>query len=132
MSVVREVAPRLIASSFFEKEPWSLKQTTTGYTCAGSNFCRFPVSSDEMKALGEFLKSCLRANFEPNFRVADDTPGPTVNKLCIPRQLMNEDRTHTVPSNSRSVRRALESNERLKRQITSQQPGCSKQNFFEV
>lgn len=63
-----EAAHRLVASTFFfEKDAGSVKQGPTGYTCTGSIFCRFRLSSSELKALGWFLISRLDGDFEPYF-----------------------------------------------------------------
>ncbi|KAI0122402.1 FabD/lysophospholipase-like protein [Daldinia grandis] len=63
-----EAAHRLVASTFFfEKDASSVKQTASGYTCTGSIFCRFRLSSHELKALGWFLISRLDGDFEPYF-----------------------------------------------------------------
>lgn len=83
-SQVREVAHRLIASTFFFEEGLgSMKQTTSGYTCKGSIFCRFRSSSNEMKALGRFLKSNLKGSFEPYFLIEDDIPGSATQKVVL-------------------------------------------------
>ncbi|KAI3316635.1 FabD/lysophospholipase-like protein [Xylariaceae sp. AK1471] len=69
---IKEVAHRLIASSFFfEKDNGSVKPIGSAYECTGSIYCRFANSSDEMKAMGEFLRKCLRAKFEPFFIVEE-------------------------------------------------------------
>ncbi|KAI1468230.1 FabD/lysophospholipase-like protein [Daldinia caldariorum] len=63
-----EAAHRLVASTFFfEKDAGSVKQTPSGYSCTGSIFCRFRLSSPELKALGWFLVSRLDGDFEPYF-----------------------------------------------------------------
>ncbi|OTB11271.1 hypothetical protein K445DRAFT_359609 [Daldinia sp. EC12] len=63
-----EAAHRLVASTFFfEKDVGSVKQTPSGYSCTGSIFCRFRLSSPELKALGWFLVSRLDGDFEPYF-----------------------------------------------------------------
>ncbi|XXG95427.1 hypothetical protein Hte_001689 [Hypoxylon texense] len=83
-SQVREVAHRLVASTFFfEEDLGSMKQTTSGYTCKGSIFCRFRNSSNEMKALGGFLRLSLKGNFEPYFLVEDDIPGSAAQKVTL-------------------------------------------------
>ncbi|KAI1760166.1 FabD/lysophospholipase-like protein [Hypoxylon sp. FL1150] len=65
---VIEAAHRLVASTFFfEKDAGSVKQSPSGYTCTGSIFCRFRISSPELKALGWFLISQLDGEFEPYF-----------------------------------------------------------------
>ncbi|KAK5655399.1 hypothetical protein OQA88_5669 [Cercophora sp. LCS_1] len=62
----REVAHRLIASTFFfEKAAGSVKQQDSSFTCEGRIHCRFEQNSDEMKDLGEFLRSYIRGTFEP-------------------------------------------------------------------
>ncbi|KAL7619934.1 hypothetical protein AAE478_010481 [Parahypoxylon ruwenzoriense] len=63
-----EAAHRLVASTFFfEKDTGSVKQNASGYTCTGTIFCRFRLSSPELKALGWFLVSRLDGDFEPYF-----------------------------------------------------------------
>ncbi|KAH6647653.1 hypothetical protein BKA67DRAFT_394493 [Truncatella angustata] len=76
VGIVKEAAHRLIASSFFfEKTPGSVKQTALyGYECSGTIHCRFPFGSDEMKALGEFLRSTFRGEFEPYFLLEEEVP----------------------------------------------------------
>ncbi|KAI0179862.1 FabD/lysophospholipase-like protein [Hypoxylon sp. FL1284] len=65
---ILEVAHRLVASTFFfEKDAGSVKQSSSGFSCTGSIFCRFPLSSPELKALGWFLISRLDGEFEPYF-----------------------------------------------------------------
>ncbi|KAI2616839.1 FabD/lysophospholipase-like protein [Hypoxylon sp. NC1633] len=65
---VIEAAHRLVASTFFfEKDAGSVKQSSSGFTCTGSIFCRFRLSSPEVKALGWFLVSRLDGEFEPYF-----------------------------------------------------------------
>ncbi|KAI1798690.1 FabD/lysophospholipase-like protein [Daldinia bambusicola] len=67
---ITEAAHRLVASTFFfEKDAGSVKQTPSGYSCTGSIFCRFRLSSPELKALGWFLVSRLDGDFEPYFLV---------------------------------------------------------------
>ncbi|KAI1079978.1 hypothetical protein F5B20DRAFT_147122 [Whalleya microplaca] len=67
---IKEIAHRLVASTFFfDKELSSVEQTTSGYACRGSICCRFRNSSNEMKGLGEFFRSCLKGSFEPYFQV---------------------------------------------------------------
>ncbi|KAI1103045.1 FabD/lysophospholipase-like protein [Jackrogersella minutella] len=76
---ITEAAHRLVASTFFfEKDAVSVKQSTSGYTCTGSIFCRFRLSSPELKALGWFLISRLDGDFEPYFllEVRDDEGAP--------------------------------------------------------
>ncbi|KAI1161870.1 FabD/lysophospholipase-like protein [Nemania serpens] len=69
---LKEVAHRLIASSFFfEKDSGSVRSTAAGYECTGSIHCRFANSSEQMKAMGEFLRGCLGAQFEPFFVVEE-------------------------------------------------------------
>lgn len=41
---------------------------------AGTIHCRFPPESDEMKALGEFLRSTIRGEFEPYFLLEEEVP----------------------------------------------------------
>lgn len=74
--LVKESAHRLIASSFFfEKTPGSVKQTALyGYECEGTIHCRFPAESDEMRALGEFLRATLSGEFEPYFLLEEEVP----------------------------------------------------------
>ncbi|KAK9426461.1 hypothetical protein SUNI508_02902 [Seiridium unicorne] len=76
LGLVVEAAHRLVASSFFfEKTPGSVKQTALyGYECSGTIHCRFRTGSDEMKALGEFLRSTLRGEFEPYFLLEEEVP----------------------------------------------------------
>ncbi|KAI8963493.1 FabD/lysophospholipase-like protein [Daldinia sp. FL1419] len=63
-----EAAHRLVASTFFfDKDVGSVKQTGSGFSCTGSIFCRFRLSSPELKALGWFLVSRLDGEFEPYF-----------------------------------------------------------------
>ncbi|KAI2470767.1 FabD/lysophospholipase-like protein [Annulohypoxylon bovei var. microspora] len=81
-----EAAHRLVASTFFfEKDASGVKQTTSGYSCTGSIFCRFRLSSSEFKALGWFLISRLDGDFEPYFllevREEEGVPWP-------PRQII--------------------------------------------
>ncbi|KAI1770384.1 hypothetical protein F4818DRAFT_450454 [Hypoxylon cercidicola] len=81
---IREVAHRLVASTFFfEEDLGSMKQTASGYTCKGSIFCRFRNSSDDMKALGRFLRTSLKGNFEPSFLIEDDIPGSVAQKVAL-------------------------------------------------
>ncbi|KAI1453420.1 hypothetical protein F4805DRAFT_443421 [Annulohypoxylon moriforme] len=81
---IKETAHRLIASTFFfEKELGSVKQTPSGYTCKGSICCRFRNSSDEMKGLGAFFKSCLKGNFEPYLLIEDDIPGSAARHIVL-------------------------------------------------
>ncbi|KAI1089740.1 hypothetical protein F5B19DRAFT_466124 [Rostrohypoxylon terebratum] len=75
MLVVKEVAYRLIASTFFfEKEVGSVKLTTSGYTYKGSMCCRLRSWSDEMKSLGAFFISVLKGNFRRYFLIEGDIP----------------------------------------------------------
>ncbi|XDG06361.1 hypothetical protein ABKA04_005976 [Annulohypoxylon sp. FPYF3050] len=84
MLVIKEVAHRLIASTFFfEKGVGSVKQTTSGYTCKGSICCRFRSWSDEMKSLGAFFISGLKGNFEPYFLIEDDIPGGEAQHIVL-------------------------------------------------
>ncbi|KAI1374424.1 hypothetical protein F4677DRAFT_447419 [Hypoxylon crocopeplum] len=70
---IKEIAHRLIASSFFfEKDRNSVKAVENGYECTGCIHSRFTNSSNEMKALGGFLRKCLRVDFEPRFVVEED------------------------------------------------------------
>ncbi|KAI1100934.1 hypothetical protein F4804DRAFT_348064 [Jackrogersella minutella] len=81
---IKEVVHQLIASTFyFEKDLGPLKQTSSGYTCKGSIFCRFRKSSDEMKGLGNFLRSRLKGGFEPHFLIEDDMPGSTTQHVVL-------------------------------------------------
>ncbi|KAI0380484.1 FabD/lysophospholipase-like protein [Hypomontagnella monticulosa] len=80
-----EAAHRLVASTFFfEKDVSGVKQGSSGYTCTGSIFCRFQLSSPELKALGWFLISRLDGDFEPYFllEVRDEE-----GAACPPRQI---------------------------------------------
>ncbi|KAI0888475.1 uncharacterized protein GGS22DRAFT_198203 [Annulohypoxylon maeteangense] len=84
MLEVKEIAHRLIASTFFfEKEVGSVKQTSSGYACKGSIYCRFRNSSEEMKGLGAFLKSSLKGNFEPYLSIEDDIPGSAARHIVL-------------------------------------------------
>ncbi|OTB02050.1 hypothetical protein M426DRAFT_322998 [Hypoxylon sp. CI-4A] len=79
---VVEVAHRLVASTFFfEKDAGGVKQGPSGYSCTGSIFCRFRLSSPELKALGWFLISRLDGDFEPYFllevREEEGAPWPS-------------------------------------------------------
>lgn len=88
---IKEVAHRLVASTFFfEEELGSTKQTASGYTCKGSIFCRFRNSSDEMKALGRFLRSSLKGNFEPYFLIEDDLPGTAAQKIILTETMIRD------------------------------------------
>ncbi|KAI1371265.1 FabD/lysophospholipase-like protein [Hypoxylon crocopeplum] len=83
---VVEAAHRLVASTFFfEKDAGSVKQSASGFTCTGTIFCRFRLSSPELKALGWFLVSRLDGEFEPYFllevREEEGAPWP-------PRQII--------------------------------------------
>ncbi|KAI2635875.1 FabD/lysophospholipase-like protein [Hypomontagnella submonticulosa] len=80
-----EAAHRLVASTFFfEKDASGVKQGSSGYTCTGSIFCRFQLSSPELKALGWFLISRLDGDFEPYFLLeVRDEEGAS----CPPRQI---------------------------------------------
>ncbi|KAI1362066.1 FabD/lysophospholipase-like protein [Xylaria arbuscula] len=69
---IREIAHRLVASSFFfEKDAGSVKPTTTGYECTGLIHCRFANSSEQMKAMGVLLRKCLGDHFEPFFFIEE-------------------------------------------------------------
>ncbi|KAI1736759.1 FabD/lysophospholipase-like protein [Xylaria scruposa] len=69
---IKEVAHRLIASSFFfEKDSGSVRPNVMGYECTGSIHCRFANSSEQMKAMGEFLRGRLDAQFEPFFTIEE-------------------------------------------------------------
>ncbi|KAI1446087.1 hypothetical protein F5Y02DRAFT_426089 [Annulohypoxylon stygium] len=84
MLVIKEVAHRLIASTFFfEKDVGSVKQTASGYTCKGSICCKFRSWSDEMKSLGTFFISGLKGNFEPYFLIEDDIPGGKAQHIVL-------------------------------------------------
>ncbi|KAI2469692.1 hypothetical protein F4781DRAFT_431216 [Annulohypoxylon bovei var. microspora] len=73
----REVAHRLIASTFFfEKDRRIL--------------CRFTNSSDEMKALGSFLRKSLQAHFEPFFVVEEDSYLGDEIKHTINENIIND------------------------------------------
>ncbi|KAK1491219.1 hypothetical protein CTAM01_10334 [Colletotrichum tamarilloi] len=69
---IKEIAHRLVASCFFfEKDVGSVRQVKEGFECTGRIHCRFANSSNEMKYLGEFLRTCLRGDFEPYFVVEE-------------------------------------------------------------
>ncbi|KAI0555301.1 FabD/lysophospholipase-like protein [Xylaria curta] len=70
---IKEVAHRLIASSFFfDKDSGSVRPNATGYECTGSIHCRFANSSEKMKAMGELFRRCLGAQFEPFFTIEEE------------------------------------------------------------
>ncbi|KAL0780116.1 hypothetical protein CaCOL14_004599 [Colletotrichum acutatum] len=69
---IKEIAHRLVASCFFfEKDAGSVRQVKEGFECTGRIHCRFANSSNEMKYIGEFLRTCLRGDFEPYFVVEE-------------------------------------------------------------
>ncbi|KAI5924199.1 hypothetical protein F4810DRAFT_700832 [Camillea tinctor] len=71
-----EIAHRLVASTFFfEKDPGSVRQTTSGFTCTGSIYCRFRPCSPELQALGWFLIARLEGSFEPYFLLEEQDEG---------------------------------------------------------
>ncbi|KAI1505709.1 hypothetical protein F5X99DRAFT_215888 [Biscogniauxia marginata] len=71
-----EIAHRLVASTFFfEKDPGSVRQTASGFTCTGSIYCRFRPISSELQALGWFLISRLEGTFEPYFLLEEEDEG---------------------------------------------------------
>ncbi|KAI1640601.1 hypothetical protein F4809DRAFT_397901 [Biscogniauxia mediterranea] len=71
-----EIAHRLVASTFFfEKDPGSVRQTASGFTCTGSIYCRFRPCSPELQALGWFLIARLEGSFEPYFLLEEQDEG---------------------------------------------------------
>ncbi|EXF82920.1 hypothetical protein CFIO01_01290 [Colletotrichum fioriniae PJ7] len=83
---IKEIAHRLVASSFFfEKDAGSVRQVKEGFECTGRIHCRFANSSNEMKYLGEFLRTCLRGDFEPYFVVEEAGTLPDdASKIPVP------------------------------------------------
>lgn len=89
--MIKETAHRLVASSFyFERDYASIQQTPAGFTCTGSIFCRFNASSRELKALGQFLKTCFRGGFEPYFLIGDDAAQSVTEKVHFSEPLVND------------------------------------------
>ncbi|RYP02992.1 hypothetical protein DL764_005446 [Monosporascus ibericus] len=87
MPEIREIAHRLIASSFFfEKNPGSIRHTSSGYMCTG----KFRNSSDEMKALGAFLRSHLKNNFEPYFLIEEDSTRWPARQIILDEQTVDD------------------------------------------
>ncbi|RSL50983.1 hypothetical protein CEP54_011639 [Fusarium duplospermum] len=70
--LVEETAPRLIASTFFfETDPSRIKEDRNGFWCQGRILCRFVNRSENLKALGNFLRRFLSGNFAPYFIVQE-------------------------------------------------------------
>ncbi|KAI0907470.1 hypothetical protein F4823DRAFT_626310 [Ustulina deusta] len=77
-----EIAHRLVASTFFfEKDIASVKQSTLGFTCTGSIFCRFRPYSPEIKALAWFLISLLDGDFEPYFLIEEEGQDSEIGQI---------------------------------------------------
>ncbi|EMR64244.1 patatin-like serine protein [Eutypa lata UCREL1] len=105
MPEVKEIAHRLIASTFFfEKDPTSIRQTSSGYMCTGktnvvptfdliptgSICCRFRNSSDELKALGTFLWAHLKSNFEPYFLIEEDSTRWPARQVILNESMLED------------------------------------------
>lgn len=70
--LVEETAHRLIASTFFfETDPSRIKEDRNGFWCQGRILCRFVNRSDDLKALGNFLRRFVSGNFAPYFIVQE-------------------------------------------------------------
>ncbi|KAF2773221.1 hypothetical protein EJ03DRAFT_323724 [Teratosphaeria nubilosa] len=72
MAALRNVAHRLIASSFYLDLQAKATAEKSEQVCTGALSCRFEDGSAEMRALGKILESCRTAEFEPYFCVKPD------------------------------------------------------------
>ncbi|KAH9825933.1 Patatin-like phospholipase [Teratosphaeria destructans] len=72
MAALRNVAHRLIASSFYLDLQAKATAEKSEQVCTGALSCRFEDGSSEMRALGKILESCRTAEFEPYFCVKPD------------------------------------------------------------
>ncbi|KAI1385436.1 FabD/lysophospholipase-like protein [Hypoxylon trugodes] len=89
-----EAAHRLVASTFFfERDVGSVKQSSSGYSCTGSIFCRFPLSSRKLTSLGWFLISQLDGDFEPYFLVEvrdEDGSAPPPRQIFLTNSVLQD------------------------------------------
>ncbi|KAI0517620.1 FabD/lysophospholipase-like protein [Xylaria bambusicola] len=88
---IKEIAHRLIASSFFfEKDSGSVRSNTTGYECTGSIHCRFANSSEQMKAMGVLLRRCLGDHFEPFFTIEEEGHHDRGSRVVITEAIISD------------------------------------------
>ncbi|KAI0137141.1 hypothetical protein BJ170DRAFT_573205 [Xylariales sp. AK1849] len=95
--VVLEAAHRLVASTFFfERDPASVKQTASGFTCTGSVFCRFRQGSPELKALGWLMISisCLEGDFEPYLLLEEDQTRSPSRQIILNQTILQDMHFH--------------------------------------
>ncbi|KAF6818372.1 hypothetical protein CMUS01_11936 [Colletotrichum musicola] len=65
---IKEIAHRLVASSFFfEKYPGTVRACGERFQCSGRICCRLSSTPRKMKALGYFFHDCVQDAFEPHF-----------------------------------------------------------------
>lgn len=78
---VKEVAHRLIASTFFFE-----KGSIRNSHCTGTICCRFTSGSPELKELGRFLEKHLTADFTPHFAIREIENHEATLKIPISEQ----------------------------------------------
>lgn len=72
VQALRNVAHRLVASSFYLDLQSKSTAERSEQICTGSICCRFDDGSTEMHGLGRMLKECVTDGFEPYFYVRPD------------------------------------------------------------
>lgn len=107
---IKEVAHRLIASSFYFEREGGFHQEHGTYSCHGKHkhfpidaskpncthlgaiSCRFEKGSRDLKGLGKFLTNCLKGDFEPSFFIQENygTAEETQQEIAISGETLTD------------------------------------------